>query len=62
MRDFFQMVPSSVFPKGIDLLDRMMGYTTTAVPSASEALAELRAIKAELSEEILQFQFVKRWL
>ena len=44
-----------VFPEGNHLLDKMMGLTHEPIPTAAEALIELRAIKAQLGEDALQF-------
>ena len=44
-----------VFPEGIHLLDKMMGLNGHSVPTAAEALTELRLIKTRLNEDALQF-------
>lgn len=46
-----------VFPEGICLVDKMMGTNGQSVPTASEALSELRIIKTRLNEDALQFYF-----
>lgn len=52
--DTVQMAPD-VFPDGIRLLDKMMGLNGQSVPTAAEALSELRTIKAPLNQDALQF-------
>ena len=44
-----------VFPEGILLLDKMMGLNGHSVPTAAEALSELRLIKTRLNPDALQF-------
>lgn len=46
---------SNVFPEGVHLIDKMMGLNGHVVPTASQALSELRTIKSRLSDDTLQF-------
>lgn len=49
-----------VFPEGIQLLDKMMARNGCSVPTAAEALSELRLIKTRLNEHDLQFYLPAR--
>lgn len=51
-----------VFPDGILLLDKMMGLNGHSVPTAAEALSELRLIKIRLNQALQFYLPGRMWI